>query len=381
MLIPLATVALLGAHAGDPIDVRAEGAFGFPQAAAQVLCDTDELRLSLVTDAEHLYVQAILWGDGDDTIGLTSDGRDIGDNSSLILDVDADGARTANIDRTYSLNPWPSRPGLNYSICLGENSSSGLQGDSQGRGSINYVHTTDDEVVRVECFAIPLAEIGLEPDASIHLAYYAWSAEPSLTVNSIGFESQRRYYPHHLPQASFHEVTLVSSDETLDLQLIPEGRESITIAQEEPVEAPKVGMRPPEVHAAQWLNWEGEGDAPSLASLAGKVVVVEFWATWCGPCVAGIPHLNELHEKHANDGLVILSLTDQALVGIQSFLDQTEMNYTIGADSETSNAYGITYIPRAFVIGRDGILKWEGHPGLDGFDAAIEAALAEEPMR
>ncbi len=373
------TLAILTALASDPVDVRAAGAFGFPQDLATILCDTDDLRLSLVTDAEHLYVQAVVWGDGNDTLGLTADGRDIGDNSTLILDVDADELPTVDADRDYSLNPWPSRPGLNYSICMGPNSSTGLQADSRGRGSINYVHTTGDAVVRVECFAIPLSEIGLEPGSTLRLAYYAWSAEPSLTLNSVGFESQRRYYPHHLPAAAFHEITLANCDEILDLQQVPEGRESIEVAQEEPVEAPKVGQRPPEVHAAQWLNWEGH--APTLASLTGKVVVVEFWATWCGPCVAGIPHLNELHAKHADDGLVILSLTDQALVGIQSFLDQTDMNYTIGAHSDTSTAYGITYIPRAFVIGRDGILRWEGHPGDEAFDAAIENALSQTAPR
>src|SRR5437660_768779 len=116
----------------DEAQLKREGAFGFPQKDATVLCDTPALRVSGWNDAENLYVQAILFEDGDSTMGQTADGRDIGDTSSLVLDVDGDGKVTANVDRTYHLNSWPTLPGLTYSIELGGGSSTHLMSDSKG---------------------------------------------------------------------------------------------------------------------------------------------------------------------------------------------------------------------------------------------------------
>ena len=59
-----------------------------------MLCDTDALRVSAVNDGEHLYVQAVMWTDNDDAVGETQDGREIGDNSTLRVDMDADGKAT-----------------------------------------------------------------------------------------------------------------------------------------------------------------------------------------------------------------------------------------------------------------------------------------------
>ncbi len=374
MLTP--ALLVLATLAADP-DLKKEGAFGFPQAEATVLCDTPELRVSSFADGEHLYVQAILWTDGDATLGETADGREIGDRSSLLVDVDADSKITANEDRSFSLNAWPSIPGLYYQVQMGGNSSSGLKGDSRGRGAISYVGEGAAKV-RVDSFLIPLAELGTagrKPGDTIRIAYYGNSTAPELTVNSVGFapaDPARKYYAHHLPQENFHEVKLLERAVVIDTQKVPEGRGTIQRAAK--AEAPKLGATPPEVKAEAWLNWEGK-EPPSLASLKGKVVVVEFWATWCGPCVAGIPHLNELHDAHAKEGLVILSLTDQSKGPIEKFVAERGMRYTIGAKSPTADEYGVTGIPHAFVVGRDGVLVWAGHPANKAFDEAIEQAL------
>ena len=114
---------------------------------------------------------------------------------------------------------------------------------------------------------------------------------------------------------------------------------------------------------------------PTLAGLKGKVVVVEFWATWCGPCVAGIPHLNKLHDDLGPKGLVLLSFTDQSKQGIENFLKGTPMKYVLGCGSELAAEYGVGGIPHAFVIGKDGKLVWEGNPGDKEFDTQVLAAL------
>lgn len=384
MLMSIAAGVALTAS-GALADLKSEGAFGFPQGSAKVLCDTGELRLSAVCDGSHLFVQAVLWNDGDSSDGLTDDGRKIGDNSTLVIDADADGKPTREVDRSYTLNPWPMLAGLHYSVTMGAGMSSGLQADSKGRGSIQFV---DDggKKVRVDTYLVPLSELKRAPDEQIKLAYWASSTTPEFRINSVGFapkDAATKYWPHNLPAEKHHAFTLAKMvDAEFDAQKVPEGRGTIAVkAKKKP---PAVGTMagaadgPPEISAAAWKNWtSADGKAPTLASLKGKVVVVEFWATWCGPCVAGIPHLNELHTKHAGEGLVILSLTDQAAGAVEKFVDGrgAGMSYTVGMGSESGSDYGVSGIPQAFVIDRGGKLVWEGHPADKGFDAAIVAAL------
>jgi thiol-disulfide isomerase/thioredoxin len=388
MVLPL--IAIFAVPFFLPADLKSDGAFGFPQKSATVLCDTPELRLSAACDGTYLFVQAVLWKDGDNTPGLTDDGRKIGDTACLVVDADADGKITPKLDRVYSLDAWPSLPGLTYSVELGENASTGLQGDSKGRGSIQYVEDPAAGApagkVRVDSFLIPLDEISRKAGDPLKIAYWGKSPKPELTLNSVAFtpaNPAKSYWSFQLPRDKFHALDLKKADGlagAFDVQNVPEGRGTIAIKASKA--SPKVGTSvgaadgPPEVSAQAWKNWKGE-KPPTLASLKGKVVVVEFWATWCGPCVQGIPHLNELHKSHASDGLVVLSLTDQDKSAVEKFVDQKGdgMSYAVGMGSETGRDYGVSGIPHAFVIGRDGKLAWEGHPGVPEFDAAVEAAL------
>ena len=62
--------------------------------------------------------------------------------------------------------------------------------------------------------------------------------------------------------------------------------------------------------------------------------MIDLLATWCVPCVACIPHLNELHDKRASEGLVIVGITDQSRKGIEAFLKSKPMKYILGTGSE-----------------------------------------------
>ena len=132
--------------------------------------------------------------------------------------------------------------------------------------------------------------------------------------------------------------------------------------------------RPPEIEAESFLNTD---EAPSLADLRGeKVVLVEFWATWCPPCRRSIPHLNELHEAHADDGLVIIGLTDEDRETVEAFMDDgMPMSYIVGTGSGSARAYGVRGIPHAFLLGLDGTVVWQGHPLDPEMPGAIEEAL------
>jgi hypothetical protein len=211
----------------EPGDLKRGGAFGFPQAQAQVLCDQKDLRVSFWNNSEHLYVQAILWEDDDSTPGQTADGRTIGDFSVLCLDVDADQQASPWVDRNYMLNPWPSLPGLRYAVVIGNKVTTKMEADSQGRGAIRYLAGGEGKPVRVDSYLIPLSEIRKRPGEKVRLAYWASSPRPVLTLNSVGFQREGSYYSHSLPLDSYHSITLSRRQASLDLKQVPEGREDI----------------------------------------------------------------------------------------------------------------------------------------------------------
>jgi thiol-disulfide isomerase/thioredoxin len=128
--------------------------------------------------------------------------------------------------------------------------------------------------------------------------------------------------------------------------------------------------------------WSEDGEV-DFSAFEGDVVVVEFWATWCGPCRRSIPHLNELYANHKDEGLRVLSLT--ALDGRQTeervrTYVADNIHYPVGllANYDTLRAYGVSGIPHAVVVGRDGQVLWSGNPLSAEFDAAVSEALAQE---
>ncbi len=354
-------------------DLRHAGALGFPQSEAQVLCDTEDLRFSVFSDGAHLYAQAVVWAD--DPGAAT-----VGDRSVLWLDVDADGSDTVDLDRAYALNPSPALPGLRYQVWRGPEGSSEFRGDSCGTGCIRYPDAGGGRRARVDSFVIPLDEIGMAPGWVLRLAYWAASSTPRFSVNSIGYSAPGVYSANSLPRDRFHEIVLEDrAAPPLDPSAVPDDRDDPVAVQANaprppvaPGPVPVPGSAPPEPSATDWLNVAAP---PSLAGLRGSVVLVEFWATWCGPCVRQIPHLNALHDGHAGEGLVILGLTDEPRARVETFLARHPIRYAIGTGSTSRAAYGVRSIPRAFLIGRDGTLLWTGHPGDRAFDQRLVEAL------
>jgi len=137
---------------------------------------------------------------------------------------------------------------------------------------------------------------------------------------------------------------------------------------------PQVGETAREISAREWLNLKG---SPTLTSLRGKVVLLEFWATWCGPCVEGIRHLNEIQHKYAGKEFQLLSFVEEGHQTMDRFLKKKKIEYPIGLESESLESYGISGIPHAFVIDQQGKIRWHGHTSAPELEQSISDALKE----
>jgi peroxiredoxin len=100
------------------------------------------------------------------------------------------------------------------------------------------------------------------------------------------------------------------------------------------------------------------GKTWSLKSLKGKVVVVNFWATWCPPCRKELPDLQALFDKYKNQGLVVLAISDEDKVKVQQFVQDRKISYPILLDSgrKVEDSLGIEGIPKTFLYDRSGKL-------------------------
>ena len=126
-----------------------------------------------------------------------------------------------------------------------------------------------------------------------------------------------------------------------------------------------------------------EGNSLKLSSLKGKVVLLDFWATWCPPCRAEIPHFKELYSQYKGKGLEIigLSIDQDGEAAVRPFAKENGINYplAIGNQALTQVYGGILGIPTTFLIDKQGKIaqKYIGYHEKEVFEKEIQALLAE----
>lgn len=112
------------------------------------------------------------------------------------------------------------------------------------------------------------------------------------------------------------------------------------------------------------------GRKVSLNDYTGKVILMDVWATWCGPCRASMPHVQQLHEKYGDRGLVVIGVNIEGhSPNVMRYIQKGRFTFTMLFDkTKTVNRlYQIRGIPRTFLIDKDMIIRYAGHPmGLKG---------------
>jgi thiol-disulfide isomerase/thioredoxin len=120
-----------------------------------------------------------------------------------------------------------------------------------------------------------------------------------------------------------------------------------------------------------------------LASQKGKVVLLDFWATWCGPCRIEIPGFVKLQERYRDQGLVVIGVSlDDSVEPVREFYREFNMNYAVAmGDERVTELYGgILGLPTTFLIGRDGRIyaKHMGATDISVFEDEIKTLLAAD---
>ncbi len=130
----------------------------------------------------------------------------------------------------------------------------------------------------------------------------------------------------------------------------------------------------PEPKGKGWLNTSG--GAPDTR---GKVVWIEFSATWCGPCKQSMPRVQELYAKHRERGLEVVVVTDESAEVFAPYMKANgyTMPAAVGTAREvTEGAFGVRGWPTAFLVGRDGRIAYVGDPRDEQLEQALERLLA-----
>ena len=143
-----------------------------------------------------------------------------------------------------------------------------------------------------------------------------------------------------------------------------------------PAAGTDVGATMPE-YSAMWLD----GTKFELAEQKGKVVLVNAWATWCGPCRLEIPHLQSLHNQYAprNFAVIGVSVDDSGVEPVREFVAEQKMTYPIAIDAEAKllDLLRTTMLPTSVLLDRNGRIVWKKVGWITAEDTDLDKAIQE----
>ena len=144
----------------------------------------------------------------------------------------------------------------------------------------------------------------------------------------------------------------------------------------------RANLTPPESRqpAPDFTLNDASGNPVKISGLRGKVVLLNFWATWCGGCQVEIPWFMEFQNKYKNRGLAVLGIStdEDGWKSVSPYMKEKKLNYTVMVDDEkVSKLYGLDFMPMTILIDRDGKIaaKHVGVVTKNEYKAEIESLL------
>ncbi len=152
---------------------------------------------------------------------------------------------------------------------------------------------------------------------------------------------------------------LAEAEESLFRLEAPEGYETRRIEPRQTVRPPAPELHPVGAAAPDWSLKDAAGNTHTLADYRGKVVLIDFWATWCGPCKQAMPSIQRLHERFAGRPVAVIGLSCFERPGADpvGYMTESKYTYTTLVDgTEVAMAYNVAAIPTFYLIGFDGTI-------------------------
>jgi len=126
----------------------------------------------------------------------------------------------------------------------------------------------------------------------------------------------------------------------------------------------KVNEKAPTINITNWIE-----NVPNDKNLNDKYIVLEFWATWCGPCIAAVPHINSIQKEFNQKDLYYISITDESVAKVERSLKRINFNSIVVTDLTKKTQInfgdgvkGLDAYPLTVLIDKTGIIKWIGEP-------------------